>query len=51
MNDMTDIWIACPICKGCGISHYEVHGQTEDSVEPIKCERCDGFGIIYEDEL
>lgn len=35
------------IVCGKGISHYEVHGQTENSVEPIKCEKCDGFGVIF----
>lgn len=50
MKDKSYEWVACPICKGGGISHYEIHGKTEDSVEPIKCEECDGFGIIFGDE-
>ena len=50
MTEVSYDWVACPVCKGGGISHYEVHGQTEDSVEPIKCQECDGFGIIFGDE-
>ena len=36
--------IVCKKCNGTGIESYFNHGHGEDSVEPIKCEECDGFG-------
>jgi DnaJ-class molecular chaperone len=38
--------VTCPQCRGTGVSKYVVHGHGPDSIEPIRCESCDGFGFI-----
>lgn len=36
----------CDKCKGSGTEYYWNHGYGEESVEPIKCSNCDGFGYV-----
>lgn len=37
----------CQKCAGTGIESYFNHGYGEDTVEPIKCIDCNGFGCVY----
>jgi len=37
-------YIKCARCSGSGVESYRAHGVTKDSLEPIRCSECDGFG-------
>lgn len=41
----------CPDCHGNGVGHYIYHGvesNGEACIEPIRCEKCDGIGRIFD---
>jgi hypothetical protein len=38
--------VQCPQCRGSGVGEYVYHGHGPDSIEPIRCDKCDGFGWL-----
>jgi hypothetical protein len=38
--------VQCPQCRGSGVGEYVDHGHGPDSIEPIRCDKCDGFGWL-----
>jgi hypothetical protein len=44
--NITSDKITCDRCLGSGIDGTWRHGDTEDSIEPLRCEKCEGVGRV-----